>query len=82
MYATGPEPMRSATDPTPFARPSARASAPTSTMQAKAIAQAVIRVRRVKRVARRRIGRAISWRDGRGSHKRSAVARGAVGRVW
>jgi len=51
-------------------------------MQAKAIAQAVIRVRRVKRVARRRIGRAISWRDGRGSHKRSAVARGAVGRVW
>jgi len=51
-------------------------------MQAKAIAQAVIRVRRVKRVARRKIGRAISPRDGRGSHKRSAVARSAVVPVW
>src|SRR3989441_11358808 len=57
MYTAGPEPIRFATDPTPSARPSARLIAPTRTMHANAIARAVARVRRVKRVASRKIGR-------------------------
>src|SRR2546427_7698101 len=57
MYTAGPEPIRFATDPTPFARPSARLIAPTRTMHANAIAHAVARVRRVTRVASRKIGR-------------------------
>src|SRR5437867_12626813 len=59
MYTAGPEPIRFATDRTPFARPSARLIAPTRTMHANAIAHAVARVRRVKRVASRKIGRAM-----------------------
>src|SRR5437660_7063498 len=56
MYTEGPEPIRSATDPTPFANPSARPSVPTRTMHANAIAHAVVRVRRVRRVASRSTG--------------------------
>ena len=56
MYTAGPVPIRFATDPTPFAKPSARLIAPTRTMHANAIAHAVARVRRVRRVARRRTG--------------------------
>src|SRR6266705_977898 len=56
MYTEGPEPIRSATDPTPFANPSARLSVPTRTMHANAIAHAVVRVRRVRRVASRSTG--------------------------
>src|SRR3989454_6978590 len=64
MYTAGPEPIRFATDPTPFARPSARLIAPTRTMHANAIAHAVARVRRVKRVASRKIGRAMRFAEG------------------
>src|SRR5256886_17231294 len=56
MYTEGPEPIRSATDPTPFANPSARLSVPTRTMHANATAHAVVRVRRVRRVASRSRG--------------------------
>src|SRR5437879_11531642 len=56
MYTAGAEPIRSATDPTPFANPSARLSVPTRTMHANAIAHAVVRVRRVRRVASRSTG--------------------------
>src|SRR6266705_2055036 len=64
MYTAGPVPIRFATDPTPFARPSARLIAPTRTMHANAIAHAVARVRRVKRVASRKIGRGIRLAEG------------------
>src|SRR5437660_6937006 len=66
MYTEGPEPIRSATDPTPFANPSARLSVPTSTMQANAIAHAVVQVRRVRRVASRSTGLGMRVRIGLG----------------
>src|SRR5256886_13510038 len=72
MYTEGPDPVRSATDPVPFANPSARLNVPTRTMHANAMAQAVVRVRRVKRVARRRTGRGMRGAERRGPNKHSA----------
>src|SRR3989442_3497764 len=71
MYTAGPVPIRFATDPTPFAKPSARLIAPTRTMHANAIAHAVARVRRGRPVARRRAGLAMPAAEPGSPNKRS-----------